>query len=325
MRAYRAIDLGTLGGPRSAASAINGIGQVVGGAHVTEEVRHAFLWQDGIMTDLDTFDSEDSFASSVNSRGQIVGWARRSDGLDYACLWENGSMELLDGPGGPPGTARCINDIGQIAGQRDRRVDPVYGGPGLAVLWDGPTSIELCTAACFGQDAYRRHGSAAFAINNAGQIVGSAPGDPAFLWDAGEITLFGLAETRSAYACAINDRGQVVGWAQVNDDQCHAFLWDSGRIVDLGTLGGPEAAALGINIHGSVVGRSFTAEINSDGEPIEERGFLWQDGILMDLNALLQPDSGWLVTAAEGIDDAGRIVGEGIHKGQSRALLLEPL
>jgi probable HAF family extracellular repeat protein len=70
------IDLGTLGGSKSEAFAINDRGQVVGRAWLTDtpQVRHGFLWENGTMIDLGTIDPcPRGTAKGVNSRGQIVG------------------------------------------------------------------------------------------------------------------------------------------------------------------------------------------------------------------------------------------------------------
>ena len=322
---YRVTELGTLGGPESQACAINNCGQIVGGADVSEGVQHAFLWQDGCMTDLNPSDSKQSVALSINERRQIVGSIDGADGLGRACLWDRGTMTLLDGPGGVRGSVNCINDAGQCVGQHDRKIDPYYGGPSRAVLWDGAKTVELCTLKQFGEDFYERLGSYACGINNAGQIVGSAPNFSAFLWDAGEITLIEFALDCIACAYAINNQGQVVGGGEVREAIEHAFLWESGSITDLGTLGGPRGIAFGINDRGEIVGRSFTTKTDSDGDPVEEHGFLWRDGLLMDLNTLIPPDSGWVIMSAKGINDTGQIVGEGIHKGRARAVLLTPM
>ena len=45
-------DLGTLGGPDSRAVAINDLGQVIGWGAAASGETHAFLWEDGVMTDL---------------------------------------------------------------------------------------------------------------------------------------------------------------------------------------------------------------------------------------------------------------------------------
>ena len=67
-------------------------------------------------------------------------------------------------------------------------------------------------------------------------------------------------------AYALNDRGQVVGWSDGGPDSSfmrhdtmmvhnHAVLWDGGRMRDLGLMKGfPYSAGHGINSHGQVVG-----------------------------------------------------------------------
>jgi probable HAF family extracellular repeat protein len=125
------IDLGTLGGSDSTASIaedINESGQVVGyaalqGGSIFNVNRHAFLWQDGTMTDLGTLDNLPvSEAFSINNAGQVVGWA--TDGgfsKNKAFLWENGVMLDLDNliptnSGWELQFATGINDVGQIVG-----------------------------------------------------------------------------------------------------------------------------------------------------------------------------------------------------------------
>lgn len=86
---------------------------------------------------------------------------------------------------------------------------------------------------------------------------------------------------------AINSRGQVVGNSDlVGDFSFHTFLWtkDSG-IRDLGTLPGDTfSSAFGINDKGDVVGGSCDVNFNC-------RAFLWQNGTMTDLNALVTPGS----------------------------------
>jgi hypothetical protein len=44
-----------------------------------------------------------------------------------------------------------------------------------------------------------------------------------------------------------------------------------------------------------------------------------------DLNSLLEPNSGWILRDAQGINEKGQIVGFGEFEGESRAYLLTPV
>jgi probable HAF family extracellular repeat protein len=88
--------------------------------------------------------------------------------------------------------------------------------------------------------------------------------------------------------------------------------------VDLGTLApGQDSEALAVNSRGQIVGWSGFP----DALP---RAFLWQEGVMLDLNGLIPANSGWLLMRATGINDEGQIVGEGFWNGLRRVFLLTP-
>ena len=145
----------------------------------------------------------------------------------------------------------------------------------------------------------------------AGRVVGYAGFYPsgyakAFLYSNGSMqnlgTLGGLAST----ANAINNGGQVVGWANTSNGDQHAFLYSNGLMQDLGTLGGNSSIATGINNSGQVVGQAETGGIdNSNGRYIQH-AFLYSNGSLKDLGTLSGLD-----TTATAINDKGQVVGWG--------------
>jgi probable HAF family extracellular repeat protein len=184
----------------------------------------------------------------------------------------------------------------------------------------------------------------AVGVNNSGQAVGSSgvcsntaiapiPTAPhAVLWDSdgSPIDLGHLEGTPPGIynqATSINDRGDVVGWACVgpstNPATCmeDAFLWtkDTG-MQDLGGL--PGAIASGppccntINNNGVIVGVSIYASY--------ERAVVWHGKGPVDLNTLIPKNSGWLLECAQGINDAGEIVGFGTLNGSMHAFLAKP-
>ncbi|MDH2427065.1 hypothetical protein [Sphaerisporangium sp. TRM90804] len=171
-------ELGTLGGSTdrpfstaSLANAVNDRNQVVGTAlPSTGEETHAFLWQNGVMTDLGTLGGAAvrSEAFDINEKTQIVGISMDAERRFRAFLWENGVMRQLGTlPGGNGSTARGINEAGQVVGY-SRTTDTYYGQH--AVLWDGDQMTDLNTVVTNlpGDVALET----AEAINDQGVIVG---------------------------------------------------------------------------------------------------------------------------------------------------------
>jgi probable HAF family extracellular repeat protein len=87
-------------------------------------------------------------------------------------------------------------------------------------------------------------------------------------------------------------------------------------MTDLGTLGGDFSNAQAINNHGQIVGAAQTA---SGGY----HDFVWENGVMYDLDALLPANSGWM-TKFDSIDinDTGQIAGTGLLNGVQRAFLI---
>jgi probable HAF family extracellular repeat protein len=118
------IDLGTPGGLLLIPLGINNRGQIVG-FEVSSDgtVLLAFLWQNGVATELGTLPPDVfSLAIGINDKGQIVG---DSCDMDFSCrafLWEDGTMTDLNGLVRDPNApflenGNSINSRGQIAGK----------------------------------------------------------------------------------------------------------------------------------------------------------------------------------------------------------------
>jgi len=118
---------------------------------------------------------------------------------------------------------------------------------------------------------------------------------------------------------AINDNGQGVGiFLNATTGQMEAFLEQRGKRTGLGTLGGSFSVARDINNRGEIVGGSLT----DDDEAFH--AFIFRGNRLLDLNELLDPNQGWEILQAVGINNCGEIVGIGCQSGQDRIVLLRP-
>ena len=93
-------DLGE-GGFDSIATDINNSGHVVANFVDGNWSSHAFLYKDGVRTELGTLGGTDSQANGINNSGQVVGWSAADDiGHQHAFLYKDGVMTDLGTFGG---------------------------------------------------------------------------------------------------------------------------------------------------------------------------------------------------------------------------------
>jgi probable HAF family extracellular repeat protein len=335
----------SLGGTPSRGVAINNQGLVAGFSTLADGTRHAALWRNGAITDLGTLGGPGSSVPwpGINNNGIVVGisltnevdlldedWSCEAGGFiptttNLVCRgfwWENGAIHELPTLGGTHGFATEVNSRGQIVGWAENLVhDPTCVGVQVlqfrAVMWEPKKGAKQELPPLPGDSA-----SAATAINDSGQAVGiSGKCDQAVgrfsalhavLWDHGTPTeIPNLGGTTWHTPMDINERGDVVGFSNPpgpgdpeGDFIAHAFYWNkhSDEAVDIGVLEGDAfSEAFAINSRGQVVGVSFGGLNGS-------HAFLWQNGVLRDLNDLVDiaPD---VLQSAQDINDAGQITG----------------
>jgi len=98
---------------------------------------------------------------------------------------------------------------------------------------------------------------------------------------------------------AINNKGEVVGYADIDANQVeHAFLYSAGTTRDLGALDGTYSGAWDVNDSTEVTG-------NYDAPSGDERAFLYRGGTMQALGTL-----GGTFSNAKAINAAGTVVGQ---------------
>lgn len=341
---YHVSNLPSLGGTVSRGNSINNRRWVTGYSNLPgNQSRHATLWRNGSILDLGTLGGLNSSVTwpVKNNRGIIVGIAQTAtpdplgerwscsaffpgpNNTGYTCLgfvWEDGVIRALPTLGGNNGFATGANNRGQVVGWAENTFhDPTCVAPQVlqfrAVIW-GPKDRQIQELLPLPGDT----SSAATAINNRGQVVGiSGTCDQAVgrrtarhavVWENGTVTDIGnLGGDTWNTPMAINQRGDVVGFASLpgsnpEDPILHAFLWTRhGGIQDLGTLPGDiSSQANGINKRRQVVGSSCDAAGSC-------RAFLWENGVMKELNTLVAPGYNDLLINAQDINDRGIITG----------------
>ncbi|HUT39717.1 MAG TPA: PKD domain-containing protein [Gammaproteobacteria bacterium] len=318
---YELVDLGVDIAPAD----INNQGTIVG-TRRTASGSVAFRWLSG--GQLEDIPGATA-AHAVNEANQVTGTA-----LTGAFLFDGtGTPQEWDGYGG-----YGINEAGQIAGNHELAnpyraaplpLDPAIYTPdqwadlGIATVYPRGTRQGVYA------DLYTLRD-----INDSGYAVGSRSryglaGSSAILTTPTFAGVTYLSIPNGGSAAAINNQNVIVGTTGSNSsagEYAHAFLYDynTGSLQDLGTLhGGLTSGAADINDLNQVVGTSWlVTQLTSLYDPTQYHAFLWENGAITDLNDLITPGSGWILTAATAINDEGGIVGTGLVDGQVHGFLL---
>ena len=338
-------------GTNSEATGLNDRSQVVGWAKDANGRTQAFLWEHGTLTGLGFLTNRwsNSVALAINNQGEITGYSSITFTNAHAFRYATNHMTDLGTLGGPNSWGRAINANGDIAGSSQLVTNVPNATHPESFRWRTNQFIHV-------PPYVDRESCDAYGIDSAGRICGVT-----FLWatdgrywayvwedlntngvcDADEMEVLGSLGTAyttgsGSAALAMNDCGQVVGWTSITNAWFprHAFLvtrsnglWripdlepdpTNSLMLDLGTLDGPDrnSYANAINNQAWIVGTSAMASGTN-------QAFLWREGVMINLNDLIPPDSGWVLTNATAINEHGEIVGSGRYLDQSRAFLLQ--
>ena len=292
----------------------------------------AVRWKNGHISDLGTLGGNIALAGSLNEQGQVAGFASNavpdpfsfyyfaifgsSNGTQTrAFLWDekNGMRDLGALGTGTDAIAFFLNARGQVAGvsYTNATPNPTTGIPTLdPFLWDKRNGMQdLGTlGGTFGEPT---------ALNNRGEVIGfsNLSGDQSsdpFLWEKGNlIDLYtNTAGGNPLTADAINEAGEIVGQAVFPNQSSDAYLWKKGVGTDLGHLEGDcGSRAWAINSKSQIAGTSLPCV------GIQGRAFLWENGSMVDLNALIPPGSSLKLLFPMAINDRGEITGTGDPPG----------
>ncbi|MEO8629568.1 MAG: Ig-like domain-containing protein [Betaproteobacteria bacterium] len=340
VKPYELVMLPTLGADTHALH-INELGLISGYSESTPTLPHQVIFNadDGSIADLGAGGGRVAQATSVNDNGVVSGIWETTSGVRHATRshfdtaqlrWVTEELAPLH-PDDIPFACDINNNGLIVGGTREFH--------GQASIWNGITAL----GGTFGLE------SLAIGVNNTGRIVGrvlTERGQRAFVWndngnglaEAGETLDLGVATTLvTAYseALSVNDQGQVVG--SVYDGglgrrlafrltpQNGNYFVDSGKgtnalMTVLPRLGSGLDYALDIDRDGIAVGRSGTCQGG-----FKFHAVLWQDDKVTDLNDLVTPVDGITLVSAEGINNAGEIVGYATTTAGDRAFLLRPI
>jgi len=220
------VDLGTGSGNEGVGNAVNSQGAVVGFTTTGAIHPHAFLYENGSLSQLNVFGNTETIAYGINDQKQIAGWWRPEGGNQHAFKYANGTatdLGTLHNFGNSIGYA--INGLGDVVGVSDVPGDAT----GNAFIYTDGTMKDLGNLG--GSYAY------ALGVNDSRMVVGSSliRGNEiyhAFSYFGNQMTDLGSLGGDAA-ANAVNASGVVVGTSLASDGFDKATLFSGGAVYDL--------------------------------------------------------------------------------------------
>jgi CSLREA domain-containing protein len=353
---YTITDLGALtAGPVSIGWDVNSAGQVTGWSGAVASTNFKpFFYNNGAVTNLTPLGTgTNALGIALSDSGRVVGYSELTPqgpngsftGTVRGFFSDNGgALKEIGTLGGLNTQAWGVNDNGAVVGQSqlaNNQTRPfLWRDVNSDGLWQQSEMIDLgpVNGSTFGRG---------FSISNNNIVVGnSTDGATGFtlatMWrddnangiaDAGELRVLGNLGGSNANASGVNDNGYVCGTSESSGLSSNglpiqrAFLWhddngngvsDPGEMKNLGTLGGEFSSVLRINSVNEIIGWSDAVGINT------AHAIRWKNNFMLDLNAAIPQNSGWVLTESRGVSDNGKITGYGTINGVQHAYLLTP-
>lgn len=339
---FQAVNIGNLGTNFLGAGAASGValsatGQVIGQSLVNGNPNkiNAFYYAGGILSNIGVLGfgadgASRTLAHSMNSSGLVVGqstaYGQGSNLGERAVLWDGISLNSLGTFGTTSfGTgysaALSINQAGTAVGTATMYSNGNFVGQ-RAFQWTSGTG--LVDLGVLQNDPNLVNASAALDINNSGRAVGYstvftgnvAKGTRAVIFENGsntQISALGVdgAGFANASATMVNQAGVVAGNSSFGSRGTRGFVYKNGVLTNIGTLGEDQtgygsSVSKDLSETGIVVGNSqYYANDQIQGE----RGFLWSNGIMINLGLLAGAVNPGSYSEANGVNDGGQVVG----------------
>ncbi len=320
---------------------INDAGQVTGWLKLEDGSRRGFAWENGNLEILPPLpDSNMSEGVAIDASGTIAGNSElMSDTVGRntrGVVWQNTgagwviTRTLNPNYAGTFGADQWSEVLGMGESGQALGWSPFSHQGGIipsATIWlnEGglPLDLNFCKA-CHQTQAYDLDPSGVVAVGNRKLPTGSTGIIRGEAWRnlAGQWLPLPFTTSVPATVYAINNTHTMVGtigtpkqaalWTETSHHNWAAatLLGDLGR-------GSEGSVAYDINNDGKIVGQVKTIT--------GPRAFIYENGVMQDLNDLIEPGTHWKIEAARAINNSGSIVGWGQYLGQTRAVLLTPL
>ena len=282
-----------------------------------------WIWRNGQLETHEFGGGYRGVPAAIDNLGRVVGSCESAFSLDHAILWEAGRLTDLGTLGGEISFGLWINDAGAIIGASDNalmtdrvpflwqdgRMRPISNLATNAQGWTFALETHYVAAdgRIWGAGTYRGaegciyemtpQPDGNYSIRKRGQVQGLGPRVYAF-----------------------NERGQAVGITWIDEGGTigpvlQGFLWDEGGTIAFGARG---SFAYALNSHGQVVGVNDSDDYHA---------FLWESGVMSDLNDLIFPNAGYTLIRGDAVNDAGLVLCKSMNiaAGRTGACLLVPL
>lgn len=306
---YEILTMGVLPGYGAGyATAINNNNRVVGYSYSPDSTK-AMQWSEEFgVSEISGF--VNTRAYDINDNNMVAGYMEDQQGFKRGFSWINGGWFFNNSFDGTSGAlTRGINNLNQSVGFsgwgfNSRATGWLLGSPGFALPNQNPPDSSY-----------------AFDINDSGESVGYSRLngiDHATIFHNNNTILdlhgFVPQGAKFSQATCINNSGWIVGDYLDENFRSRGFYFNFE--VGMQFLETP-----GFNLNLNAI--SDTGIIV--GSTNESRAVVWKtDTGLVDLNTLVDPNSGWILIEAQDVNDAGWIVGRGLYNGIYQPYIARP-